>query len=390
MSLSALHPRGPTGSEREPSTPVRVLLVDDDEDDWVLVRDALDGSAPCRYLVDWAATWDDGLVAIARGEHDVCLIDYRLGERSGIDLIREVVQTGRRTPLILLTGVGDDDVDRAAARVGAADYLVKGRLDGELLDRSIRYALERLRAEERAVAVARAEVAQADAEHARAQLQQLVATIAHDLLQPLAAIRGRAQLLQRQAGRPDTAERLTEGLDRIAQTATDMADQLAELVSASRSEVTLVLDRSPTDLNALVRQAVSGVEQTTDRHVFRCELPEANVQGNWDAGRLKRVVNNLLSNAVKYSPAGGEIVVRVSPSPTCTLLVVEDHGVGIPSADLPRVFEPFHRGRNAARTVAGAGIGLASVRQIVEAHGGSVDVDSRLGVGSTFTVRLPR
>jgi signal transduction histidine kinase len=274
--------------------------------------------------------------------------------------------------------------------VGAADYLVKWRLDGELLDRSIRYALERRRAEERAVATARAEVAQADAEHARAQLQELVATLAHDLLQPLAAIRGRAQLLQRQLHQPESAERLTQGLERIAQTAADMADQLDDLVAASRAEMTLVLDRSPTDLGALVRKAVSGIEQTTERHVFRCELPEAMPVGAWDAGRLSRVLNNLLSNAVKYSPNGGEVVVRVRCEPDWTLLTVEDHGLGIPAADLPRVFEPFHRGRTTARSIGGAGIGLASVRQIVEAHGGSVEVASEVGQGSTFTVRLPR
>ena len=375
----------------EPHTPLRVLLVDDDEDDWVLVRDALIESAPGRYVLEWAATWEDGLVATARGEHDVYLIDYRLGERSGIELIREAVQTGRRAPLILLTGVGDHDVDRSAERVGAADYLVKWRLDGELLDRSIRYALERRRAEERAVAVARAEVAQADAEHAREQLQELVATIAHDLLQPLAAIRGRAQLLQRQLQQPQPATRLSEGLERIAQTATDMANQLDELVAASRAEMTLVLARSPTDLCALVRQAVSGAEQTTDRHEFRCEFSQAAaVTGDWDGGRLSRVLNNLLSNAVKYSPGGGEIVVRVSSDSGWAIVMVEDHGLGIPAADLPHVFEPFHRGRNAVRSIGGAGIGLASVRQIVEAHGGSVEVSSRLGEGSTFIVRLPR
>jgi signal transduction histidine kinase len=375
----------------EPRTPLRVLLVDDDEDDWVLVRDALIESAPGRYLLEWAATWEDGLVATARGEHDVYLIDYRLGERSGIELIREAVQKGRRAPLILLTGVGDHDVDRSAERVGAADYLLKWRLDGELLDRSIRYALERRRAEERAVAVARAEVAQADAEHAREQLQELVATIAHDLLQPLAAIRGRAQLLQRQLQQPEPSTRLNEGLERIVQTATDMADQLDELVAASRAEMTLVLDRSPTDLSVLVRQAVSGAEQTTDRHEFRCEFVDpAAVTGEWDAGRLRRVLNNLLSNAVKYSPGGGEVVVRVSAEPDWTTVMVEDHGLGIPAADLPHVFEPFHRGRNAVRSIGGAGIGLASVRQIVEAHGGSVEVSSQVGEGSTFSVRLPR
>ena len=112
--------------------------------------------------------------------------------------------------------------------------------------------------------------------------------------------------------------------------------------------------------------------------------------GDWDGGRLSRVLNNLLSNAVKYSPGGGEIVVRVSSDSGWAIVMVEDHGLGIPAADLPHVFEPFHRGGNAVRSIGGAGIGLASVRQIVEAHGGSVEVSSRVGEGSTFIVRLPR
>lgn len=373
---------------------IRVLLVDDDEDDWLLVRDALLDVGPERYSVDWAATWDDGLRATTRAEHDVYLVDYRLGEHDGLELIRQTVERGRVAPMILLTGVQDERVDTSGAMIGAADYLVKQRLDGELLDRSIRYAVERHRAEERAVAVARAEVAKADAEKSRAQLQQLVATLAHDLAQPLSTIRARAQLLLRRLPGPDDGERLVNSLEQIAQTSTQMAELLSELVAASRSDWSMELELAPVDLSAIVREALQGVEQTTDRHVFTVDLPEPGPVSEWDRARLRRVTNNLLSNAVKYSPAGGEIHVQVETvhdgdGGTWAQLSVRDSGLGIPAADLPHVFEPFHRGGNAAAAAAGTGIGLSSVRQIVQAHGGGVGVESVEGRGSLFTVRLP-
>jgi signal transduction histidine kinase len=108
--------------------------------------------------------------------------------------------------------------------------------------------------------------------------------------------------------------------------------------------------------------------------------------------RLERVVDNLLANALKYSPLGGKILVRLAreraSSGAWAVLTVLDEGLGVPAADLPLIFEPFRRGGNVG-PISGAGIGLASVRQIVEQHGGRVTVTSREGAGSTFTVHLP-
>jgi len=106
---------------------------------------------------------------------------------------------------------------------------------------------------------------------------------------------------------------------------------------------------------------------------------------------LERVLDNLLSNAVKYSPAGGDITVQVSRETGSgfAVLTVADQGLGIPVDDLPYVFERFRRGTNVVGQIAGTGIGLAAVRQVVEQHGGRVTVTSQQGHGSTFTVRLP-
>ena len=125
--------------------PVKILLIDDDEDEHVLTRELLAEIGRERYRLDWQPDYDAALAAIRAQEHDVYLLDYHLGQHTGLELLREAVASGCRAPIIMLTGLGDRDVDLEAMKVGAADYLSKGRLDAGLLERSIRYALERAR-----------------------------------------------------------------------------------------------------------------------------------------------------------------------------------------------------------------------------------------------------
>jgi diguanylate cyclase (GGDEF)-like protein/PAS domain S-box-containing protein len=125
--------------------PVRLLLVEDDEDDYVLTRELLSDAKRTRFELDWIASYDEALTALASSTHDVCLIDYRLGEHDGLELLRHARSLGVRAPMILLTGQGTGDIDLLAMRAGAADYLVKGAIDAPLLERSIRYALEQSR-----------------------------------------------------------------------------------------------------------------------------------------------------------------------------------------------------------------------------------------------------
>jgi signal transduction histidine kinase len=109
----------------------------------------------------------------------------------------------------------------------------------------------------------------------------------------------------------------------------------------------------------------------------------------WDISRIERVLSNLLGNAIKFSPRGGGIRVSVEVEGECAVLRVADQGEGIPESDLPHIFERFHRGQNVEGRIPGAGIGLAGVRRILELHGGSITAASRVGEGTTFTVRLP-
>ena len=120
---------------------LRVLLVEDDEDDYLIIRDLL--SEMKRFELEWVTDYDDAMEAIERGEHDVCLLDYRLGERNGLELLHEASERGYKVPIILLTGQGDREVDLEAMQAGAAGYLAKGQIDTPLLERSIRYAFTR-------------------------------------------------------------------------------------------------------------------------------------------------------------------------------------------------------------------------------------------------------
>lgn len=219
------------------------------------------------------------------------------------------------------------------------------------------------------------------------------AAASHDLKNPLASIRGNAQVLLRTLDRTGAVppQRLTSALSNVVGSIDQMTRLIDDLLDVARLRLgePLPLDRVATDLVALTGRAVAAQQAATERHQLATRTPEAELVGEWDAARLERVLGNLLSNAIKYSPNGGEITVSLRLEAGQAVLTVQDSGIGIPAADLPRVFERFERARNAVGRIGGSGIGLAASKQIVEQHGGTIAVESREGQGSAFTVRLP-
>jgi PAS domain S-box-containing protein len=219
----------------------------------------------------------------------------------------------------------------------------------------------------------------------------------HDLKNPLAALKAQTQLLVRRLGkgRGFSPEVLQTALVDIDSSITRMTNLIDEIVDAARLRAgrDLALMASPVDLVKLAHRCVTSFQSTSHVHDLQLDTALGSVVGMWDEARLERVLSNLLANAIKYSPSGGRIEVQISvtENPTGThwaMLAVRDHGIGIPAADLPHVFDRFRRGSNVAGFV-GSGIGLAGSRQIVEQHGGTITVTSDEGSGSTFRIRLP-
>ncbi len=239
--------------------------------------------------------------------------------------------------------------------------------------------------------------ARAEAEAALQVRNDFLSSLSHDLKTPLTSIKGCMQLMRRWASRTEVVDslRLKEALTLIEGATTKMTAMIEELLDMARlqSGEQLELNLRLLDLMELAQREAADLQPTTKRHQIRVEatVPELLVLG--DPLRLDRVLANLLSNAIKYSPQGGQITVTLSQveqgDHSWAVLLVEDQGLGIPAADLPHIFDPFHRGDNVAGRIQGSGIGLASVFQIVQQHGGMMTVASEEGKGSTFTVRLP-
>ena len=229
----------------------------------------------------------------------------------------------------------------------------------------------------------------------------VLATTSHDLRNPLSGIKLQGVLLRRllraDPGVADAEvhERVVHGLDEVDAAIARSLGLIQELLDAAYLQAgrQLQLIRRPTDLVALATRAVAEHQARTDFHTLQIESSTVPLVGDWDSLRLERVLDNLLSNALKYSLQGETIRVALTCETDAAgewaVLRVRDHGVGIPAAELGRIFDRFYRGSNVLREVRGAGVGLAGVRQIVEQHGGWIAVDSKEGVGSTFTVRLP-
>ena len=227
--------------------------------------------------------------------------------------------------------------------------------------------------------------------------EAILSAVVHDLRNPLTTIKGLTTLLARQLRRMDLPEEvstsLARNLDGIDAKSNQMVTLMNEFMAAARSsETTEPIETTRVDLVGLIRHCVASHAVTSENHEIRVETPTPELVGYWDETQLERTIDNLIANAIKYSPAGGEIVVSVRPEGNGEMaeavVTVRDQGIGIPESDQQRIFERFYRAANAAH-VGGTGVGLASVKRIVERHGGAITLASQEGRGTTVEVRLP-
>jgi len=226
----------------------------------------------------------------------------------------------------------------------------------------------------------------------RDRSRDFLADVSHELRTPIAALRTFNELLQEHAGEdPDARAEFLESSAVQLERLDWLAQNLLELSKLDSGLV--LLDLRPEDLRSTVEQAIEQAETAAQRRGvdLQLELPEHPIRIRHDPVRVGQVVSNLVGNAIKFTPRGGHIAVVAAPTANGARIDVSDTGVGISADELPRIFERFYRGTRASEARgSGSGLGLAIVRSIVDMHGGSVTVESRLGSGSRFTVTLPR
>lgn len=277
-------------------------------------------------------------------------------------------------------------------RVGGGPVSGVGMVVADITERKAAEQ-ERLRllASEQAARAA-AEEAQARAEAALQLRETFLSVAAHELKTPLTSLLGQAQLLERRLAQ---AGLLGGPNERSIQVVIGQARRLGHLIGAlldgaQLESGQLVIDRKPVELGALVRRIVEESRLVLAGHTLSCRVEGGPLLVRGDAVRLEQIVQNLVSNAAKYSPRDSTITVAAGREGDAVAVSVTDQGIGIAPEALPSLFERFYRVESPeTRGVSGVGVGLYVVRELVRLHGGTVEVRSALGEGSSFIVRLP-
>jgi PAS domain S-box-containing protein len=224
--------------------------------------------------------------------------------------------------------------------------------------------------------------------------EEFLSIASHELKTPLTTVKGYSQILSRLMRRPALdRSRLIRLTDQLQAQLGRFETLIADLLDVSRiQQGRLELRPEPADLVRLARTVLSRFESpaiTGPQHHLQLDAPDA-LTAVLDPDRLDQVLTNLVSNAVKYSPDGGEIVVSIRGDDDTIEIAVADQGIGIPEAEHGQLFLPFSRSETVQRAISGVGLGLYISNQIVQRHGGMIQVESQPGKGSTFTVKLPR
>ena len=370
--------------ETRPAT--KILLIEDDEDDYILLQKVLTKIPKGHYTLLWERSYASGLAFMLTGEHDLCVLDYRLGAHTGIELLKTARNQGYNRPIILLTGANEGDIDILALQAGADDYISKEQLQGELLYRIIRYAIERKKAEREREMLISEQIAAQELESKR---NEFIGMVVHELKTPITSLKGYAQLLYKRClrtGDEQTAQ-FASRMDTQITKLTALVDDFLDVTRLAEGKLQFVEDYFPFD--TLIAEIVQEIQFINERQTIIQEgMTNKTIWG--DRTRIGQVITNLLTNAMKYAPNTERIVVKTSSDASSVTLYVQDFGPGIPKTLHSKIFDPFYRiEKNQQRTTSGLGLGLHIAAEIIKRQEGHIWVESEEGKGATFCFTLP-
>ena len=368
--------------------PTRILLVEDNPGDARLIRETLREAESLPFQLTHADRLAAAEERLAAEAYDVVLLDLSLPDAHGLETVRRTLAAGAEVPIIVLTGLDDEATAVAAVQAGAQDYLAKGRLDGTLLARAIRYAMERKRLERERVELLRSErEARATAEAAVRARDDVLRVVSHDLGNSLSAVLVTTTLLLRSLPEDGEVRPRVASIRQLAEQMQRLRQDLLDVASIEAGRLSVEPDwHEPGELLEATRGHFSPV--AAEKGVcLEARAEEGLPPVVADRERVLQVLANLVGNALKFTPSGGRIDLSAERAPEGVRIAVADTGPGIAPENLPHVFDRFWKTQGGNRH--GAGLGLAICKGIVEAHGGSIGVESRLAAGSTFAFTLP-
>ena len=373
---------------------IKTLLIEDDEDDYVLIRDLLSEVEKVHFTVDWIPHFEKAIRALKHGGHDICLLDYRLGKHDGLEVLEQIDPANISMPIVFLTGQGDYEVDTLSMKAGADDYLSKDDLNPSLLERTIRYAIERKKTKtalnkayaemEQKVLNRTAELAEANKKlkESSEKIKHFAFSVSHDLKNPAIGIYGLSKRLFN-----EYSEKLDDRGQKICMQILHASEQIASLVE--NINIYITTKEMPVRYEVLrlgeichiIRDEFS--MQIASRGIEWSE-PDDNIQIKADRLSILRALRNLIDNIFKY---GGDslskIAIAYEDSGDYHIISIKDNGIGLMEENSQKIFGLFFREKD-INTADGMGMGLAIVKEIAEQHKGKVWAESVHNKGVTI------
>ncbi len=385
-------------------TPCRILIVDDSAEDREVYRRCIVQDAAMPYTFLEASLGEQGLALCRMEKPDCILLDYNLPDLDGLEFIGRLrLQDGdATTPVVMLTGQGNEAVAVEALKKGAQDYLVK-KLTGNDLRHVVHAAIDRVAlsiqvethrkeaqrlAEERNRLVDQLQKQAAELRESDRRKDEFLAVLAHQLRNPLGPIRNAARILGLPASTDCCHREAREVIERQVSHMGRLIDDLLDVSRIARGKV--LLRRERLDLVELTRLTSNdhraGIEAARLNLILN--LPDSPAWIKGDPTRLAQIIGNLLHNSSKFTDAGGSITLSVTQRDGSAVLTVADTGIGMDASLLAHVFESFSQAdQSLDRSRGGLGLGLALSKGLIELHGGRVDAASD-GVGKGFRIAL--
>jgi signal transduction histidine kinase len=327
------------------------------------------------YKVRPAISGDVAIMAVNREKPDLILLDITMPGKNGYEVC-EILKSSpdtRDIPIIFISALDAIDDKMKAFHVGGVDYITKP------------FHVEEVQARVNA---------HLQLQEQRRRIEELVTfkdemmrVVSHDLKNPIGLILGYAEMML------EDEETDLSSLKKIHRGASTMLNLVTDLLDVARTESHLPLDLQPENLLSILNECVAYFEYASSQKNISLILEQtySEVVVHVDRPRLVQVLSNLIGNAVKYTPDNGQVVISIELLPENGVQVhVRDNGLGIPSQDVPHIFEKFYRVQaESHRKNEGTGLGLAIAAGIMEKHNGSIGVVSELGIGSDFYIELP-
>jgi two-component system sensor histidine kinase/response regulator len=366
---------------KNPKSVARVLLVEDDEDDFILTSEYLHQLASHSFEIDWVTNPTKALEQLNLGKHDICLLDYQLGAYNGLTVLERASENGCSIPIIMLTGQSDEALDQSALAAGAVDYLVKSEMTTARFARAIRYALARQEIENE-------RLERINAETQNQSKDRFLAHLSHELRTPLTSILGYTEILLNSNKAPNAEPELNIILNN-GQHLLGLLNNVLDLskIAVGKLEYnfsTINVDSFIADIFCLMQVHAADKGLTLKMHAKNA-LP---LQIYSDPVRLRQVLINLIHNGIKFTETGQvtlTIWTEFINEQELMKFSVADTGQGIPEHMLGNIFKPFEQVEDfISRKEQGAGLGLSICTELVQHMGGSITVNSVVNQGSEF------